>query len=125
MLLGSSMPPKLHASTPPDTKSTRLKTNHTYLSFLLIIFLMIRRPPRSKLFPYTTLFRSLHVTVACRLVRDAVGQLDAPEAPREHPAMSFENLRVAGAKRHHRVRIEVGIQRVAHDDEVGRRGPRG
>src|SRR5258705_11731996 len=26
--------------------------------FLLIFFLMIRRPPRSTLFPYTTLFRS-------------------------------------------------------------------
>src|ERR1035441_11084656 len=25
---------------------------------------MIRRPPRSTLFPYTTLFRSLHVTLA-------------------------------------------------------------
>src|SRR2546425_12213195 len=28
--------------------------------FLLFFFLMIRRPPRSTLFPYTTLFRSLH-----------------------------------------------------------------
>src|SRR5271163_316628 len=27
----------------------------------IIFFLMIRRPPRSTLFPYTTLFRSLHV----------------------------------------------------------------
>src|SRR5947199_5624696 len=27
-------------------------------SFTLIFFLMIRRPPRSTLFPYTTLFRS-------------------------------------------------------------------
>src|SRR3712207_7935575 len=27
----------------------------------LSFFLMIRRPPRSTLFPYTTLFRSLHV----------------------------------------------------------------
>src|SRR5258705_8433728 len=27
----------------------------------LIFFLMIRRPPRSTLFPYTTLFRSPHV----------------------------------------------------------------
>src|SRR3712207_8506911 len=27
--------------------------------FLIIFFLMIRRPPRSTLFPYTTLFRSL------------------------------------------------------------------
>src|SRR5258708_3247616 len=28
------------------------------LSYLLFFFLMIRRPPRSTLFPYTTLFRS-------------------------------------------------------------------
>src|SRR6267154_4785157 len=28
------------------------------LSFILLFFLMIRRPPRSTLFPYTTLFRS-------------------------------------------------------------------
>src|SRR5580698_11108351 len=35
-----------------------------FLSFLLLLrcffFLMIRRPPRSTLFPYTTLFRSRH-----------------------------------------------------------------
>src|SRR3712207_9361736 len=29
-------------------------------SFLFFFFLMIRRPPRSTLFPYTTLFRSRH-----------------------------------------------------------------
>src|SRR2546422_10068157 len=29
------------------------------LLFLIFFFLMIRRPPRSTLFPYTTLFRSL------------------------------------------------------------------
>src|SRR4029453_19399870 len=29
-----------------------------YFSFLFFFFLMIRRPPRSTLFPYTTLFRS-------------------------------------------------------------------
>src|SRR3989337_4060067 len=28
-------------------------------SFILVFFLMIRRPPRSTLFPYTTLFRSM------------------------------------------------------------------
>src|ERR1039457_7388619 len=32
-----------------------------HLSFCLFFFLMIRRPPRSTLFPYTTLFRSTHV----------------------------------------------------------------
>src|SRR5256885_13087328 len=31
-------------------------------SCLVFFFLMIRRPPRSTLFPYTTLFRSLLVT---------------------------------------------------------------
>src|SRR5262249_29103300 len=30
----------------------------TFLSFSLFFFLLIRRPPRSTLFPYTTLFRS-------------------------------------------------------------------
>src|SRR5258708_26643362 len=35
---------------------------------------MIRRPPRSTLFPYTTLFRSLHVSSRCRAHNAAVGQ---------------------------------------------------
>src|SRR2546425_10151578 len=35
-----------------------------FVSFFF--FLMIRRPPRSTLFPYTTLFRSLAFTIAIR-----------------------------------------------------------
>src|SRR5947208_11423242 len=31
------------------------------MTLLLFFFLMIRRPPRSTLFPYTTLFRSLYL----------------------------------------------------------------
>src|SRR5438034_2070938 len=46
------------------------------LRFLLFFFLMIRRPPRSTLFPYTTLFRSVgkdgehrvHLTLPDQLV---------------------------------------------------------
>src|SRR5437868_9025302 len=30
------------------------------MTYFLFFFLMIRRPPRSTLFPYTTLFRSCH-----------------------------------------------------------------
>src|SRR5689334_24513383 len=30
----------------------------TFPAFIIVFFLMIRRPPRSTLFPYTTLFRS-------------------------------------------------------------------
>src|SRR2546422_11072250 len=34
-------------------------SRHAFSLFLFFFFLMIRRPPRSTLFPYTTLFRSL------------------------------------------------------------------
>src|ERR1051326_4695936 len=34
--------------------------SHSFFSYLVFFFLMIRRPPRSTLFPYTTLFRSQH-----------------------------------------------------------------
>src|SRR5947208_13410080 len=33
---------------------------HTFFTFSFFFFLMIRRPPRSTLFPYTTLFRSAY-----------------------------------------------------------------
>src|SRR5258707_2056817 len=36
---------------------------------------MIRRPPRSTLFPYTTLFRSLVLLVAVDRVREKVGKV--------------------------------------------------
>src|SRR5438067_3839003 len=44
-----------------------LPNYHTITVFDFFFFLMIRRPPRSTLFPYTTLFRSLcqHLCV-CR-----------------------------------------------------------
>src|ERR1043166_7318605 len=41
-----------------DRKSTRLNSSHVSESRMPPFFLMIRRPPRSTLFPYTTLFRS-------------------------------------------------------------------
>src|SRR5437660_3065255 len=37
---------------------------HCSIKYPYIFFLMIRRPPRSTLFPYTTLFRSKHHGVA-------------------------------------------------------------
>src|SRR5256885_10901432 len=45
---------------------------------LSLFFLMIRRPPRSTLFPYTTLFRSVRLAVGCgnaavRLLRPGRG----------------------------------------------------
>src|SRR2546421_13065006 len=64
---------------------------HIILLYFFIFFLMIRRPPRSTLFPFTTLFRSqdeiakaiaerLKVTLdggaAASLVTPATGNLD-------------------------------------------------
>src|SRR2546428_7497520 len=54
------------------------------MRLLFFFFLMIRRPPRSTLFPYTTLFRSLVQAVLGvpldGLGRSACGRLLAPQA---------------------------------------------
>src|ERR1051326_2182417 len=47
------------AKSRPDRESKRLNPRPIPLSRMPAFFLMIRRPPRSTLFPYTTLFRSL------------------------------------------------------------------
>src|SRR2546429_9048770 len=44
----------------------------------LFFFLMIRRPPRSTLFPYTTLFRSARQTARAKSVPVAVEHLRSP-----------------------------------------------
>ena len=59
---------KIHMSTRPDYIDREILDNlRAYSvdtielgvqSFAVVFFLMIRRPPRSTLFPYTTLFRS-------------------------------------------------------------------
>src|SRR5256884_6530576 len=43
--------------------------------FLFFFFLMIRRPPRSTLFPYTTLFRSVDVISVVERLRDGAANL--------------------------------------------------
>src|ERR1051326_4297434 len=67
-----------------DRKSTRLNSSHIPLSRMPSFFLMIRRPPRSTLFPYTTLFRSTSarsaVPARCRS-RRVHHQLSAAGAP--------------------------------------------
>src|SRR5271167_5187314 len=48
-----------------------------HLRIFFFFFLMIRRPPRSTLFPYTTLFRSHLLTesgIAAAITREPVGQ---------------------------------------------------
>src|SRR5687768_18615707 len=62
------------------------------LSFFRFFFLMIRRPPRSTLFPYTTLFRSR---------AGGLGQA-APEARGAVPVRGRQRRRAPGPRRHGR-----------------------
>src|SRR2546426_8973046 len=56
----------------------------------VFFFLMIRRPPRSTLFPYTTLFRSLEA--ALRAVRVATERIDLTKHAGEHPRMGATDV---------------------------------
>src|SRR5256885_8881514 len=64
-------------------------------------FLMIRRPPRSTLFPYTTLFRSDHDLPAgldqrgCRLHGHAVGPVELGRRVGEQQAPAGGHVRTA------------------------------
>src|SRR2546430_10454153 len=63
---------------------------------LLFFFLMIRRPPRSTLFPYTTLFRSQHVyPVSVRALRSL------PTIPKHNDGSSPEVTGVVRSLRIH------------------------
>src|SRR5690554_7751296 len=55
------------------------------LPFVIFFFLLIRRPPRSTLFPYTTLFRSVDVVVdepIAEMVEGHLGELMDPRQVR-------------------------------------------
>src|SRR5437660_12925489 len=55
-----------------------------FLRFFSFFFLMIRRPPRSTLFPYTTLFRSHAGCDVRRRVRRDHGDREAGGCPVDH-----------------------------------------
>src|SRR5690242_21125542 len=53
---------------------------------------MIRRPPRSTLFPYTTLFRSIHVLAPRALIAHASAVPDSREMNLLAPAALYTQL---------------------------------
>src|SRR5256885_9992744 len=59
-------------------------------------FLMIRRPPRSTLFPYTTLFRSGH-SWACSRVFDPGAIVPGGEADRKSTRLNSSHLVISYA----------------------------
>src|SRR5438067_3579804 len=50
---------------------------------------MIRRPPRSTLFPYTTLFRSLSFPAARQFAREMIGSAGTQLNPSPSPKVFF------------------------------------
>src|SRR6202161_4922097 len=94
-------------------------------SCLFFFFLMIRRPPRSTLFPYTTLFRSWATVVVpvscseefCRSGSRAAQDRKSTRLNSSHHSISYavfclkkktKQGRVAGGERRPRRRVEGG-----------------
>src|SRR5438552_13582082 len=65
------------------------------LPFIIFFFLMIRRPPRSTLFPYTTLFRSNPAAFQLRVRR---GDYDP-----QQPAGDFEDRKSTRLNSSHQI----------------------
>src|SRR2546427_6935657 len=61
---------------------------------------MIRRPPRSTLFPYTTLFRSLEACLEFPSRQMAVGPADFQTRRLAVGPADFQNRRLAGSEEH-------------------------
>src|SRR5438309_4140738 len=60
-------------------------------------FLMIRRPPRSTLFPYTTLFRSLGDDVRDEAVRTQGGRSAGPDRDRKSTRLNSSHSSISYA----------------------------
>src|SRR2546422_4088647 len=101
---------------------------HALYRFLFFFFLMIRRPPRSTLFPYTTLFRSFQESLPCEepnppagLTWRALGQWQSCVRSEEHTSELQSRLHLVcrlllEKKKHNTPHIHV---------QPTARGPRG
>src|SRR2546430_15475187 len=78
---------------------------------------MIRRPPRSTLFPYTTLFRSLELLLA-HVLFAALGDVRLYVARTGEQAPRLDRLAVVAVGIH-------GVRRAAAPPDPWRGGPRG
>src|SRR6202521_518790 len=63
----------------------------------LFFFLMIRRPPRSTLFPYTTLFRSLEPRAHSRSPDGRTGRSGGHKRDRKSTRLNSSHLRISYA----------------------------
>src|ERR1039457_7537659 len=83
------------------TKASKIYRDEKLRKDLLILFFMIRRPPRSTLFPYTTLFRSAcddAVLLPVRLDLQAISaQGELPQADRKSTRLNSSHLVISYA----------------------------
>src|SRR5439155_22774113 len=86
---------------------SRLVSSHSII--ILIFFLMVRRPPRSTLFPYMTLFRSLR---AARRRLDRVLGAGFQRAARKWHARSEEHTSELQSRGHLVCRLFLGEKTV-------------
>src|ERR1035441_10739852 len=68
-----------------------------YAWLLFFFFLMIRRPPRSTLFPYTTLFRSEDHRAHHRSAEEQLGGHRAPDPDRKSTRLNSSHLGISYA----------------------------
>src|SRR5712664_544179 len=68
-----------------------------YCCFSLFFFLMIRRPPRSTLFPYTTLFRSRLSLCLCDAVGCSAGHRDLRRRDRKSTRLNSSHDQISYA----------------------------
>src|SRR5437588_12682343 len=82
-----------------------------YSLFSLFFFLMIRRPPRSTLFPYTTLFRSLNAWERAGADASSAGMVDAGfENQKELTKMQLDNQKEIAEMQNETQKEIAGIQ---------------
>src|SRR5258708_18632804 len=82
-----------------------------------IFFLMIRRPPRSTLFPYTTLFRSLVRKMLADLGIPRLRRLEVDEPPTFQPlwpAAGGETVTAAGQRDRKSTRLNSSHQIISY-----------
>src|SRR5574337_1428638 len=89
-----------------------------YFVFVVVFFLMIRRPPRSTLFPYTTLFRSGD--------RAPGGHADDRDQPVRGPELALDRKSTRLNSSHHSISYAVFClnKKRRGDRRVTRRKPR-
>src|SRR5215217_3054792 len=87
-----------------------------YIIFSFFFFLMIRRPPRSTLFPYTTLFRSRTRLSASPTTLDVAGTLPTTSSLRSGDAAIARPPDVRAAGRSQRCQVGRCARGVRGDD---------